>query len=1306
MKIPLPPPSNWQDFEDLCCDLWRKLLQDPNTIKNGRSGQKQYGVDISGRQNQGKEWTGIQCKWKNSFGDTRVTEDELIEEVNKAKEFIPKLTHFILATTGKKDAIIEEKARVLTEEHKKQGLFSVTVFGWEDVETRLCEHSTVLLKPYKDLANSINSSIQPGDNDDISNNIIKEETDSSYGTKHSGVDEVSTKIRSLIGGLVSEDMEGEYDKEINHSRVFIKSNKPQAALTYLTELKNRIWDKIQNHKTKYRLLTNLASSNLLLDKYTIAANQFIEAYQYNKTDKEARFNFALAYLLLDDISKAKELAEQLITDYADFSKPYILIIETSPTSYKLEQIINQIPELIRNKPEVAFAIAKEAEKRGDIECCINWLEIAVENDEENLFDLKGTLGEIILQSILNTPLITSVSQISDETKEKLILAVEYLEDAWSGVKDTELREYRTNWLCNIGVAKKYLGNLDEAKANINLALEIQPENPIFKFQKALLLYEAKNMSEAKTILYEIRTSKKIPNAAFLLAEILDMQGENTELLKVMEELISSEIPEKYFSEVSLQLICKYIEFGETDKARITLDNCKRKFPNNLVNFVGESRIKRYVQDDKGQSIVALLDGINNISEETTLEEKLTLADELYFLEQYGEAAKLYEQSINKSIYNIYTERLISSYHFIGETEKTAVLCESLRENYGSKKYFTEIEIAIFEKIDLPKAVEICEYYLNEHPEDADIQIRLAYLNLRINTSDSTIKVDEFLESLLDSSFNINNIKLEYVYFLAFMFTERNQEKKALDLMYELRRKHYDNDFVHQKYISLILNVNKELLDQKQVYIDCAVCLEDSSGNKSWYIIENRSASEKNFEEEINLYHELSQPLIGKKCGESIDLPSKEKLKIIAITSKYSYAYSVSFSLFQDGKIELKGVEKVNFEVELNDGTVLENKGAIFLENLSKREEFKKGLLSYHLGKTSIGATANEFKINVMHAYYLIRNLIGFKCCNGDKQERKRAHTLLDKGSVRIVIDITSLLTLFELEHLKLTEKVVKLLGKFAIAQSTVDLIQNIKAEYESASKQEIIMEQGSGELLEEGNTSEMFNLRVEHLDKLNEYLQNYCEVVPVHAALNLNSLEKDLLDKEHGTSFIDTALIANETEFVLLIEDANFRDFTKEKFHIEGIWIQILLQYCLSKEYLSQEIYDKAIVHLTCMNYRYISNNKNSLYEAASISRWKVNGEFSIIAHTLSGLVSEKLSSLYITTYFLKDLYLNSFIPERNRNDLTRYLLVILIQERSRAVIDELINCIHLAFDLIPAHKDAVLSCINNWRNIHLRGRL
>jgi hypothetical protein len=156
----LPPPKNWQDFEALCRDLWAEIWGDPNTQANGRSGQAQHGVDISGRPGGGHHWAGVQCKGKARSYGTTVSVAELRTEVVNAHQFKPPLSEFIIATSGPKDTKVEEEARALTVQNSASGLFSVHVWGWDDVVQALCRYPTLLDKHYPNLGPTLHSIAQ------------------------------------------------------------------------------------------------------------------------------------------------------------------------------------------------------------------------------------------------------------------------------------------------------------------------------------------------------------------------------------------------------------------------------------------------------------------------------------------------------------------------------------------------------------------------------------------------------------------------------------------------------------------------------------------------------------------------------------------------------------------------------------------------------------------------------------------------------------------------------------------------------------------------------------------------------------------------------------------------------------------------------------------------------------------------------------------------------------------------------------------------------------------------------------------
>lgn len=133
MKKQLRKPENWQDFESLSKILWGEIWRCPEIKKNGRKGQKQHGVDIYGIPEKETQNFGIQCKGKNDYTNSVLTETEVDEEIQKARNFKPPLKKFYFATTANKDSIIEEYVRLKNDESINSGGFEIHLFSWEDI---------------------------------------------------------------------------------------------------------------------------------------------------------------------------------------------------------------------------------------------------------------------------------------------------------------------------------------------------------------------------------------------------------------------------------------------------------------------------------------------------------------------------------------------------------------------------------------------------------------------------------------------------------------------------------------------------------------------------------------------------------------------------------------------------------------------------------------------------------------------------------------------------------------------------------------------------------------------------------------------------------------------------------------------------------------------------------------------------------------------------------------------------------------------------------------------------------------------
>ena len=140
MKKTIGKPENWQDFESLCKVLWGEIWNCPEIKKNGRNGQLQQGVDIYGIPETETRYYGIQCKGKDDYTKSKLTEKEISAEIEMARLFKPSLKKFYFATTANKDSKIEEYVRIQDEESRKKGDFEIHLFSWEDIVDLIDEH--------------------------------------------------------------------------------------------------------------------------------------------------------------------------------------------------------------------------------------------------------------------------------------------------------------------------------------------------------------------------------------------------------------------------------------------------------------------------------------------------------------------------------------------------------------------------------------------------------------------------------------------------------------------------------------------------------------------------------------------------------------------------------------------------------------------------------------------------------------------------------------------------------------------------------------------------------------------------------------------------------------------------------------------------------------------------------------------------------------------------------------------------------------------------------------------------------------
>jgi hypothetical protein len=139
----LPPPKTWQEFEDLVQASLGQRWKTTTLQKNGRSGQKQTGVDIYGSDDVGRR-VGVQCK--NLKG--ALTLETVKNEIKRAEKFKGALSALFVATTAEADARLQEEVRFLSDVRVAAGKFAVALLFWDDIVDGLVTNPALLRAHY------------------------------------------------------------------------------------------------------------------------------------------------------------------------------------------------------------------------------------------------------------------------------------------------------------------------------------------------------------------------------------------------------------------------------------------------------------------------------------------------------------------------------------------------------------------------------------------------------------------------------------------------------------------------------------------------------------------------------------------------------------------------------------------------------------------------------------------------------------------------------------------------------------------------------------------------------------------------------------------------------------------------------------------------------------------------------------------------------------------------------------------------------------------------------------------------------
>ena len=822
--LQLPPPDNGEKFEKLCLDLYKAEFGN-QTQRIGRPGQSQNGVDIFA-----PEGIGIQCKKRDLKG--KITEKELKAEIQKAKRFKPPLKRFILAATCKRDAKIQEAARLISKECQEHNLFSVEIHSWEEIKELLDKHSEVYSKYYLPQDQTIWKKYWF----DVEN----KETwrlESPPGSLYQRGRQLSEKLENSSQTSIKSIQSESRHQELNKIRDLLNENQPKTAFKLLEQFKQGKWDQLED-KTKYRVLTDMAFAKLEMRQEIQAAELFIKAQRFNK-DEGAASNCALACLIIDDIKNAKKFIKNVKTLNPLNVNAFVLEIQIKDRERKnFREIVSALPEAVKTKPQTAHILSYISIKRKLYKEAEKYLEIFYNNREKDETggwkEIKdeASYADMSLSLILERQDVLSSRRVPENLKARLNDIIKIYKKLNTNSRFSELREFNPDWPQHYALALEIKGELDKAVQILQTACESFPDDALLKIELSRLFERqgdrtnsvsvlesllglsfsasggsSDSINKKPAVLNKMNISEKSFNLALILTDLYfhsDQKDKAWSLLDKTEK--ASSLNDEQRLEARQYRIFRLINFGKTEEAEEKLNLLYAEDSKHIINLILKSKIENVkansqasagkTDDSKShreKSVQCLKEAVRVFKDKPYTEEgdryslgfetreRLrdleSLAAELYSSKMYKDLEPLLEEITNKNLNHPEIFKLLHVYLENGENRKLIDLAEALLQKFPKKAEPAHALFSVYERLgDRDKAVQYYENFMKANPENDFIRIELsiAYIN-----NEQTLKAKKILEK----DFNADKLSAEQTSRLSVAYSRTGYIKKALKILY-------------------------------------------------------------------------------------------------------------------------------------------------------------------------------------------------------------------------------------------------------------------------------------------------------------------------------------------------------------------------------------------------------------------------------------------------------------------------------------------------------------------------------------------
>jgi tetratricopeptide (TPR) repeat protein len=1217
----IPPPKDWQEFERLCRSLWAQIWRDPNTQLNGRGGQTQHGVDVFGKPPEASRWSGVQCKGKEERYGQQVTETELRTEVQKAKSFEPPLGEWILATTAQSDVGIQHIAREISDAHQAQGLFSVTVLGWDEIVSRLTAYPQVAQ------AHGLPGAVQtveltPHASRELLNPVMELGADLQDQLR-----QIKTHMQGLLEAK-SAPLDSLLDQRIDEYRTLISEHQPRAALKLLESFREKQWDSANGH-IRFRVLANISACYLALGEFQTAADFALRAYECKPDDPRAAANRVFAYLFLNDPLQAMRVAQAELARHPANPQVWQAYI-TAASRQQPPLDIGTVPATVREELDVLLALGHYHRARGELEAGAQSLRAALAQKPDSYVYLF-VLGGLLLERVARDGKLYRGAPYSQEEIAIVREAAESLERAWLIVHDTDLAASSVHIARDAATASLVLGEPQRSSSLIASALARAPNDLdllTMKLRLALMRDEVVNAKDALRALDPAR----VPDFELLSAMVAQADGQVDTALAHVE----SHLHRQPTSEERVLALCLYAdllwhadpEHADT-RFKPWLEAGDEIEPRVIVHF---ARIA--YKADHAKTAGEYMDRARPLVEASDEErDQLVYAEALADMHRDEEAVTYFRRASllgnDSPSLRSYLQCLLR----LDQRRQLAEVITELPDNLRTKSYFQWVQGAAAEAAgDLPRAAEHFRHAMAAAPKQLIAGLRWAEVSIRLGRNQ---EVDEWLAQQAFDPLSLPRDELLYV---ASLLLQLDRVDRATELLYHGWRRFPNDHQVNTQLASVVMLRGRDdwaLPPDQPLAADMACALDDGRETVSTFVIESLPEN-KLQRDEISLSHPLAQRLLGHRVGDEITTYdgsiTTHTQRILWTRHKYVHAAQQIMQAYNTRFPEGEAIIAVDVDAT-NPAGQLER----LLRAFDRSAHVERALTEYRERRLPLCALPHFLGGTALDVW---RKLVSdarvpMPVCDGSAPERTAAMEALNSGR-QLLIEPVALLSLHVLGQ---AELLTKLTSRPCITQSALDQFdQQIALSRMHADGYTKVFEK-DGEKYRIDVTAEAVAAEIREWQRVRDWARQHCEIVSAIPPSDLAPNVAEGLTELLGQAHYDALLAVQGGQFVLFSDDYWLRGVAAHHFAAPAIWSQALLMWAYDRKWITFSDYVDSVVSLAQWRYTFTSVSADALMLVAASRDALMLDRFKALSAELNLAVNRMPDLIQLTVQFMAALW-------------------------------------------------------------------